>query len=102
MWACASAWVMRTTGAVPRVSGIQGPYWFYFYSFDCGEPMHVHVRREKSEAKFWLDSVAMAWNRGFSPRELIQIERIIIESEPLLIKAWHEHCDPDGNEDSPR
>jgi len=44
---------------MPRVLGIEGPYWFYFYSFDCGEPMHVHVRRDNHEAKFWIDSVAL-------------------------------------------
>ena len=24
---------------MPRISGIPGPYWFYFYSFDCNEPV---------------------------------------------------------------
>ena len=45
-----------------RVAGVPGPYWFFFYSFDCGEPIHVHVRRENAEAKFWLQPVALAWN----------------------------------------
>ncbi|MFN2447504.1 MAG: DUF2442 domain-containing protein [Vicinamibacterales bacterium] len=34
--------------------GISGPYWFFFYSFDCDEPMHVHARRDRQHAKFWL------------------------------------------------
>ena len=55
---------------MPRISGIPGPYWFYFYSFDCNEPMHVHVRRDRQHAKFWLAPVSVAWNEGFSPREL--------------------------------
>lgn len=32
-----------------------GPYRFYFYSYDCGEPRHTHVDRENMSAKFWLD-----------------------------------------------
>jgi hypothetical protein len=32
-----------------------GPYRFYFYSYDCGEPRHTHVDRENKSAKFWLD-----------------------------------------------
>jgi Domain of unknown function (DUF4160) len=32
-----------------------GPYRFYFYSYDCGEPRHMHVDRENRSAKFWLD-----------------------------------------------
>ena len=51
---------------MPRIAGISGPYWFFFYSFDCSEPIHVHVRRERNEAKFWVEPVALAWNRGFS------------------------------------
>ncbi len=43
---------------MPRIAGIPGPYWFFIYSFDCGEPIHVHVRRENAEAKFWVQPVA--------------------------------------------
>ncbi|MDA0768650.1 MAG: DUF4160 domain-containing protein [Chloroflexi bacterium] len=39
---------------MPTVSGNSGPYRFFFYSFDCIEPPHVHVRRDKMTCKFWL------------------------------------------------
>jgi hypothetical protein len=87
---------------VPRIPGIAGPYWFFFYSFDCAEPKHVHVRRERHEAKFWLEPVTLAWNRGFAPRELNEIRRIIIENTALIIEAWYEHCGPDRFDDSTR
>jgi hypothetical protein len=77
---------------VPRIPGIPGPYWFFFYSFDCNEPMHVHVRRDRQHAKFWLAPVALAWNYEFSPRELNAIRRLIVEHEQAFIEAWHEHC----------
>ena len=85
---------------VPRIAGIPGPYRFFFYSFDCAEPMHVHVRRERNQAKFWIEPVVLAWNRGFSPRELNEIRRIIVENQARIIEVWHEHCGTDGSDDS--
>ena len=49
-----------------------------------------------------LDPVVLAWNSGFSPRELNEIRRIIRDNEALIREAWHEHCGPDGTDDSPR
>ncbi len=77
---------------MPRIAGISGLYRFYFYSFDCGEPMHVHVRRENRNAKFWVAPVELAWNHGFTPRELNEIRGIIQANETSIIEAWHEHC----------
>ena len=77
---------------MPRIGGIPGPYWFYFYSFDCDEPMHVHVRRDRKNCKFWLASVELAWNHGFAPRELNEIRNMVVAYEPIIIEAWHEHC----------
>jgi hypothetical protein len=42
---------------------------FFFYSNegDPREPIHVHVARDRDEAKFWLyPEPAVAYNRGFS------------------------------------
>lgn len=77
---------------MPRISGIQGPYRFFFYSFDCNEPMHVHVRRERMTCKFWLDKVALGGNKGFSNRELNRIRRIIVRNLGIILEAWNEHC----------
>ena len=60
---------------------------------DCNEPVHVHVRRDRPHAKFWLAPVALPWNHGFSPRELNEIRRSVVGHEPEIIEAWHEHCD---------
>ncbi len=64
----------------------------FFYSFDCNEPTHVHVRRDRQHGKFWLAPVGLALNHGFSARELKDIRRIIIEHETAIIGAWNEHC----------
>jgi hypothetical protein len=77
---------------MPTVKNIPGPYRFFFYSFDCNEPMHVHVQREKMVCKFWLDPIALSKNRRFSPRELNRIREIIHDNLDTIIEAWYEHC----------
>lgn len=77
---------------MPTIPGIPGPYRFFFYSFDCNEPKHVHVRRESMTCKFWLETVALSTNNGFSPRELNQIRRIILDNLNPILEAWDEHC----------
>jgi Domain of unknown function (DUF4160) len=51
-------------------SGYPGPYWFFFHSFDCNEPIHVHVRRERRTCKFWPEPIQLGANHGFTAREL--------------------------------
>jgi len=77
---------------MPTVQDIPGPYRFYFYSFDCNEPPHVHVRRERMTCKFWLDPIELANNHGFTARELNQIRAIIQVELSTIQEAWSEHC----------
>jgi hypothetical protein len=77
---------------MPRVEGIPGPYRFFFYSFDCNEPEHVHVRRENRVCKFWLSPIALAANEGFSARELNVIRQYVERNKSEIVEAWHEHC----------
>jgi Domain of unknown function (DUF4160) len=78
---------------MPTVKGMPGPYRFFFYSFDCNEPEHVHVEREKKTCKFWLEAVGLASNDGFAARELNVIRRSIEANLSKLLEAWNEHCD---------
>jgi len=64
---------------------------FYFYSHEPNEPPHVHVDRDNLSAKFWLSPVLLARNRGFSARELRQVERIVRENRQQLLEAWNEY-----------
>jgi len=77
---------------MPTVSGISGPYRFFFYSFDCNEPQHVHVRRDGSTCKFWLEPVVLSNNNGFSAKELNRIRRLIVENLGHIRESWNEHC----------
>ena len=74
-----------------------GPYRFYFYSYDCGEPRHTHVDRENMSAKFWLDpDVSLAENYGFSRKELRDIERITRDNLETLRNEWDAFCHADS------
>ncbi len=77
---------------MPSIRDIPGPYRFFFYSFDCREPMHVYVEREDASCKFWLHLLALAANNGFPPRELNRIRRIIHEHLETMTHAWTQHC----------
>ena len=68
-----------------------GPYSFIFFSSDKGEPPHIHVKRDKEVAKFWLDPVALSKNKGFKQHELNQIARLVEKYRETLIEAWHEY-----------
>lgn len=69
----------------------EGPYRVYFYSHEPGEPPHVHVDRDDSSAKFWLEPVSLVVNLGFSARELRVIERLVMDHRERLLRAWHEY-----------
>ena len=69
----------------------EGPYRFFFYSNDRDEPIHVHVKRERNVAKFWLDPVQLERSGGFRPAELRTIERIVQANQEFLMEEWHGH-----------
>ena len=67
----------------------QGTYRFYFFSHEPNEPPHMHIDSDYCSAKFWLNPVARARNAGFSPKELHEIQRIMIEQQSVLLEAWY-------------
>lgn len=68
-----------------------GPYRFFFYSADRNEPVHVHVERDASRAKFWLDPVRLARSGGFAAAELREVERLVVANQQLLLGKWNEY-----------
>ena len=68
-------------------------YRFYFYSNE-GRPLegrHIHVRKERNVAKFWLDPephLASAW--GMTAKELNVLERVVRDNIDLLRRKWDE------------
>ncbi len=75
---------------------------FYFVSFDCSEPPHIHVGDDvRKICKYWLknNKAVLVDNHGFTKRELgrveiiiRRVEIIINENYQLLLKSFHEFC----------
>ncbi len=68
-----------------------GPYAFVFFSSDQNEPSHIHVIRDRAIAKFWLEPVALAKNRGFKKPELRRIAELVVQFEQELIEEWDDY-----------
>ena len=68
-----------------------GRYRFHFYSDEGHEPAHIHVRCADGECKFWLDQIALAWNRGIAAHDLREVERIVYSHCEFLIAKYHEY-----------
>ena len=77
---------------MPRVKGISGPYRFFFTSFDCTEPPHIHVERDERTCKFWLEPLDLARNQGFNARELNIIRKLLWTHSAAIMETWYEHC----------
>jgi hypothetical protein len=67
----------------------EGPYRVCIYAYERGEPPHVHVWRDRNQAKFWLRPVSLADGGRFKPVELRRIERILSVSAARLLEEWH-------------
>lgn len=70
-----------------------GPYRFFFYSNEKGEPAHIHVQREQFLAKFWLNPVALAGSKRFASHELRAIQKHVEANRQRFLEAWNEHLD---------
>lgn len=68
-----------------------GPYRFFFYAGDYGEPQHIHVERDDRIAKFWLDPVRLRSSGGFARVEIARIEKIVTDQRFDLMEAWNEY-----------
>ena len=67
-----------------------GPHRVNVYSQDRLEkPPHVHVERDRNEAKFWLDPVRLERSGGFPRHELLEIRRLLETREQDLLDAWN-------------
>lgn len=68
-----------------------GPYRFFFYASDRDEPAHIHVEREDSIAKFWLDPVRLQGSGGLSRAEISRIAKLVTKHQTELLEAWNEY-----------
>ncbi len=73
---------------MPVLLRIHG-YRFFFYSLEDREPPHIHVSQAGRYAKFWLDPVDLASNRGFRSHELTVIRKIVVENRDFFLEKWN-------------
>ena len=65
---------------------------FFFYSNEGNEPPHIHIEYGDGVAKFWLEPlVELDYSIDLKSREIAQAQRLVIENQELLKKAWHEY-----------
>ena len=68
-----------------------GPYRFFFFAGDRGEPMHIHVERDTALAKFWLAPVRLQHSTGFGRTELAKVENLVAEHREMMMEAWNDY-----------
>lgn len=69
-------------------------YRFHFYSNEGNprEALHIHVRKDDADAKFWLYPVAtVAYNRGFPAKVLAELLEQVEARREEIERAWHEY-----------
>ena len=69
-------------------------YRFFFYSNEGNprEAMHIHVRGNSGEAKFWLTpTVYVADSNGFDARALRELRDVVIAHQALIERSWNDH-----------
>ena len=72
-------------------------YKFFFFSLE--EPrMHVHVRSQDGEAKFWLEpKIELARNYRLTDVQLNDVLKIVEAHKDELAAAWIQHFPDYGN-----
>lgn len=68
---------------------------FYFVSYDCREPPHVHIGDDvRKICKYWLrnNKTTLSNNSGFSKPELVKIEKVILENYSVILTTFNEFC----------
>lgn len=69
-------------------------YRFFFYSNegDPREPLHIHVRRGNSVAKFWLEPLPeVAESYGMAAHELRELLAAAVDRTDEIKRYWDEH-----------
>ena len=68
-------------------------YRFYFHRQVRGDPPHLHVDKDRKSAKFWIESATVVRNVGFSPLEVREIIRIIVDYRLDFLSRWNDYFD---------
>lgn len=72
-------------------------YRFFFWSNEH-EPIHVHISKGGSEAKYNILDLELVENFGFKRNELRMIESLLEENREILIERWNDTFKKKDNE----
>jgi hypothetical protein len=62
---------------------------FHYWSREH-EPIHIHVTKGKSQAKFNIErGVELVENHGFKPHELALAEEVIKDNREYMLAHWN-------------
>ena len=67
---------------------------FFFYSNEGNprERMHIHVRDQGGEAKFWVKpEVGLSSSDGLNARTLRELEQTVVEHATLIEETWNDY-----------
>jgi Domain of unknown function (DUF4160) len=74
---------------VLRIDGFK--FLFYGNEGNPREPVHIHVRQGRDEAKFWLSPhVRLVYNRGLSVSTVGRLQKLVEEHRDDLERAWND------------
>lgn len=65
-------------------------YRFFFYANDH-LPVHVHIEKESSTAKFTIFPLELIKSKGFKAHELSEIRKLVGENTATIEKSWYEY-----------
>ena len=68
----------------------EGPYRFLFYANEGNEPPHIHVRRNRQVAKFWLNPLRLDRTGGLPQHEINRIRVIVEDHQAFFLERWNE------------
>ncbi len=74
---------------MPTILVVDG-FRFYFFANEYLEPPHVHVQYQSAVAKFWINPVALASNKGMKPSELKKAGDLVRANSNLMQEKWDE------------
>lgn len=75
---------------MPTIFYFKG-YRFFFFSNENNEPVHIHVEKAESLAKFWLDPIDEVYSYGYNSKQRKEIRAIIESKLETLKQGWEKH-----------
>jgi hypothetical protein len=75
-------------------NGFSGSFRFHFYSDEGNEPPHIHMETPDGECKFWLEPIRLARNKGVSPVNVREIEKLVFDHQLFFKDKFNDYFKP--------